>query len=269
MTKEELFQNILLKSSFLCIGLDTDIRKIPAFLLKERNPIATFNKSIIEATHDLCVAYKPNIAFYEAEGIHGWQALESTLAHIPSDIFTIADAKRGDIGNTSQMYAQAFFHHYHFDAVTVSPYMGGDSVLPFLSFSGKYVILLIVTSNEGAGDFQTLLSGSKPIYKHVLEKAMTWAGPDQLMFVTGATRPEVLGQIRRKAPDYFFLVPGIGAQGGNLEDVCKYGMNEQCGLLVNSSRDILYAGQGKDFQEKAREAALKIKEKMSNLLISL
>ncbi|HMQ08850.1 MAG TPA: orotidine-5'-phosphate decarboxylase [Saprospiraceae bacterium] len=269
MTKEELFHNIQLKSSFLCIGLDTDKRKIPAFLLKERNPIATFNKAIIEATHDLCVAYKPNIAFYESEGIHGWHALESTMAQIPSDIFTIADAKRGDIGNTSQMYAQAFFHHYHFDAVTVSPYMGGDSVMPFLSFSGKYVILLIATSNEGAGDFQTLLSGSKPIYEHVLDKALTWAGPDQLMFVTGATRPEILNKIRRKAPEYFFLVPGIGAQGGSLDEVCKYGMNKQCGLLVNSSRDILYAGHGKNFQEKARETALRIKEHMSILLTTL
>lgn len=266
MNREDLYSQIRLKSSFLCIGLDTDIRKIPAFLLKEKNPVATFNQAIVEATHDLCVAYKPNIAFYEAMGSQGWKSLEKTVDCIPPELFTIADAKRGDIGNTSELYAKTFFEYLPFDAVTVSPYMGADSILPFLAFPDKWVILLASTSNPGSLDFQHLKLEGKPLYQHVVEKALKWGEPDRLMFVAGATKPEVIGSIRKLAPDHFLLVPGIGAQGGSLAEVSQHGMNSSCGLLVNASRSIIYAGSEKDFQQKARKAALTLQREMEDMM---
>jgi orotidine-5'-phosphate decarboxylase len=265
MTRQELFEKIKEKQSYLCIGLDTDITKIPKHLLSAEDPIFEFNKAIIDATHDLCVAYKPNLAFYEAEGLRGWQALEKTmhyLQNIDNQLFTIADAKRGDIGNTSKMYAKAFFEHMHFDAVTVAPYMGADSVTPFLEFRNKWVILLGLTSNKGAEDFQL----KNDLYKKVLEKGQAWGSPDNMMFVIGATHPEKFKEIRSLAPHSFFLVPGIGAQGGDLKAVSENGMNETCGLLVNSSREILYAGDGLDFADKARGKALAVQQQMAEIL---
>ncbi|MCU0347886.1 MAG: orotidine-5'-phosphate decarboxylase, partial [Saprospiraceae bacterium] len=230
-------------------------------------PVYEFNRQIIEATHDLCVAYKPNLAFYESLGWRGWQTLEKTMRLIPDQIFTIADAKRGDIGNTSTQYAKAFFGEMNFDSVTVAPYMGEDSVKPFLDFDGKWVILLALTSNKGSFDFQfAKQDDSEPLYEKVMQKAQTWGSPDQLMFVTGATHPEKFKEIRQVAPDNFLLVPGIGAQGGELEKVCEYGLNKQVGLLVNSSRGIIFAGNGTDFAEKAREAALEIQGQMAQVL---
>lgn len=268
MTREELFSQIKKKQSYLCVGLDTDLQKIPKHLLKLSDPVFEFNKLIIDATHEYCVAYKPNIAFYEALGPKGWESLQKTLDYIPNDIFTIADAKRGDIGNTSALYAKAFFEQMNFDAITVAPYMGEDSVKPFLSFTNKWVILLAHTSNSGSADFQLMeskVSGRK-LYEEVIYKSQQWASPDQLMYVVGATRADKIGEIRKLAPDYFFLVPGIGAQGGDLKAVSKVGMNSQCGLLVNSARAIIYASDGLDFDKSARKAALQVQQEMKNYL---
>lgn len=266
MTKEFLFEQIQKKQSFLCVGLDSDLQKIPSHLLELEDPIFEFNKQIIDATKDLAVAYKPNIAFYEAMGSKGWDSLEKTMDYIPDEIFTIADAKRGDIGNTSTLYARAFFDNMDFDSVTVAPYMGSDSVKPFLAFKDKWVILLAVTSNEGGKDFQFLQSDGKPLYEHVLETSSQWGHEGNLMYVVGATRPEYLTSIRKIIPNHFLLVPGIGAQGGDLETVCKYGMNDQCGLLVNSARGIIYADKGEDFAEAARNEALKLQLQMADIL---
>ncbi|MBK6363942.1 MAG: orotidine-5'-phosphate decarboxylase [Saprospiraceae bacterium] len=253
MNYHELVHQIRTKKTNLCIGLDTDIKKIPQFLLKEKDPVFTFNKIIIEATHDLCVAYKPNIAFYESMGPKGWESLEKTMEVIPENLFTIADAKRGDIGNTSEMYARTFFEYYQFDAVTVAPYMGEDSVTPFLNYKDKWVIVLGLTSNKGSNDFQRLTFEGKTLYEHVFEKVSTWGNIHNLMFVVGATHADDFSQIRKKVPDHFLLVPGVGAQGGDAESIMEKGQNKNCGLLINVSRDILYAGNGHDFAETARE----------------
>jgi orotidine-5'-phosphate decarboxylase len=267
MNRNELVQAIKTKRSFLCVGLDTDINKIPKFLLKYADPVYEFNKQIIAATHDLCVAFKPNLAFYEAEGVSGLQSLQKTMTEMPQGVFTIADAKRGDIGNTSSMYARSFFNHYGFHSVTVAPYMGSDSVKPFLEFKDKWVIVLALTSNEGAADFQFVESSTgEKMFEKVIRKCMTWASPEQLMFVVGATKAEHLADIRMLAPDNFLLVPGVGAQGGSLSEVAKFGMNKDCGLLVNASRSILYASSGEDFAEKAREEALRMQKEMAALL---
>lgn len=270
MTRAELFETIKKKQSFLCIGLDTDLTKIPAHLLKEEDPIFAFNKQIIDATHDLCVAYKPNMAFYETEGLKGWTSLEKTIEYINKnypDIFTIADAKRGDIGNTSSMYAKAFLEKLDFDSITVAPYMGEDSVAPFLDYKGKWVILLALTSNKGAFDFQTTLnSNSEAFYQQVLETSKKWGNADNMMYVVGATKAEMLQEIRGIVPEHFLLVPGVGAQGGSLAEVAKYGMNKQCGLLVNSSRNIIYAGSDTNFAAAARKEAMKLQKEMHELL---
>lgn len=263
-SRKAIFEQIKKKQSFLCVGLDTDIKRIPQHLLKYDDPIFEFNKRIIDATKDLCIAYKPNIAFYEALGTKGWAALEKTIDYIPEEHFTIADAKRGDIGNTSKLYARAFFETMNFDAVTVAPYMGEDSVAPFLEFAGKWVILLALTSNKGSQNFQmTLQEEEMPLYEKVMRHAQQWGSLEQLMFVVGATHPEKFEEIRQIAPDNFLLVPGIGAQGGDLEGVTKYGWNDLGGLLVNSSRGIIYAGNGEDFAAQARAAALKVQRQMS------
>ena len=266
----QLIKQIHKKQSFLCIGLDVDLNKIPKHLLEEEDPIFAFNKAIIDATHQLCVAYKPNTAFYEAYGIKGWKALEKTINYLNEkhpEIYTIADAKRGDIGNTSTMYARAFFEDLGFDSVTVAPYMGKDSVEPFLAFEDKHTILLALTSNQGAFDFQTKTVDDAELYKQVLETSKTWNNSENLMYVVGATKAEFLVDIRKIIPDSFLLVPGVGAQGGNLQDVCKYGMNDSVGLLINSSRGIIYASQGKNFAkaaaEKAKELQLQMKEILS------
>ncbi|MBD8488064.1 orotidine-5'-phosphate decarboxylase [Echinicola sp. CAU 1574] len=267
MDKQTLFDNIQKKSSFLCVGLDTDLSKIPSHLLKEADPIFEFNKQIIDHTADYAVAYKPNIAFYEAMGPKGWESLQKTLEYIPKDIFTIADAKRGDIGNTSKLYAKAFFEQMDFDSITVAPYMGKDSVSPFLEFADKWVILLALTSNEGSKDFQILdTNAGKPLFQQVLEKSQEWGTDGNLMYVVGATRGEKIAEVRKFAPHHFFLVPGVGAQGGSLEEVAKYGMNSTCGLLVNSSRGIIYASAEKDFGVKAGEEAFKLQKEMAKLL---
>ena len=273
MTRQELFENIKKKKSFLCIGLDTDITKIPKHLLKSEDPVFEFNKQIIDATKDLCVSYKPNMAFYETMGAKGWLSLEKTINYINQtckDIFTIADAKRGDIGNTSKMYAKAFLETLNFDSITVAPYMGEDSVSPFLEYKNKWVILLALTSNKGAEDFQTLklmeLQTPNSLYEQVLETSQKWSSADNMMYVVGATKAEMLSDIRKVVPEHFLLVPGVGAQGGSLEEVAKYGMNKQCGLLVNSSRGIIYSSSVEDFAEKAREEALKLQKEMSILL---
>lgn len=262
MTKKQLFEQILAKKSYLCVGLDTDLAKIPPHLLEEEDPIFAFNRQIIDATHDLCVAYKPNLAFYESLGLRGWEALQKTLAYIPKTHFTIADAKRGDIGNTSAMYAKAFFEQMTFDSVTVAPYMGEDSVKPFLDFPEKWVILLALTSNKGSADFQF----ENDLYKKVLTKSQTWGTTDNLMYVVGATHPEKFAEIRQIVPHHFLLVPGVGAQGGDLVSVSAYGMTDECGLLINSSREILYASRGADFAEAARAAALRVQQTMANIL---
>jgi orotidine-5'-phosphate decarboxylase len=267
MTREQLIEQIKTKRSFLCVGLDTDITKIPEFLLDTADPVYEFNKQIIDATKDLCVAYKPNSAFYECRGVAGWESLVKTWKYLPKECFSIADAKRGDIGNTSEMYAKAFFDEkasgMSFDSITIAPYMGSDSVKPFLKFEDKWVILLALTSNEGSKDFQFLSNDDGYLFDAVLQKANTWAGADKLMYVVGATRGEAFLDIRKYAPDNFLLVPGVGAQGGSLQDVCKYGMNKDCGLLVNSSRSIIYASSGKDFADAAREEAKKLQVEMS------
>ncbi len=267
MTRAELFAQIQKKSSFLCVGLDADLDKIPAHLKSEPDPIFSFCKAIIEETADFAVAYKPNIAFFEALGPQGWETLQKVNELIPKEIFTIADAKRGDIGNTSKLYAKAFFEKMDFDSVTVAPYMGADSVTPFLEFEDKWVILLALTSNAGSMDFQLIKDeNGKPLYQSVLEKSQAWGSPENLMYVVGATRGELIGEVRQIVPDNFFLVPGVGAQGGSLSDVAKYGMNTQCGLLVNSSRGIIYASGEKDFAKSARKEAKKLKDEMAGLL---
>lgn len=270
MDRAQLFDQILQKRSYLCVGLDTDLTKIPKHLLSEKDPVFEFNKQIIDATHEFTVAYKPNIAFYEALGAKGWESLEKTLNYIPKNIFTIADAKRGDIGNTSSLYARAFFEQMNFDSVTVAPYMGEDSVKPFLQFKDKWVILLAHTSNPGSSDFQLLESTvtGRKLYEEVILKAKEWSTPDQLMFVVGATQSEKMQSIRALAPDHFFLVPGVGAQGGDLEMVSKYGMNATCGLLVNSARAIIYASSDRDFATAAKNEARNVKEAMSKMLDS-
>jgi orotidine-5'-phosphate decarboxylase len=269
MTTAQLIEQIKKKKSFLCIGLDVDITKIPAFLLEEEDPIFAFNKAIIDATHHLCVAYKPNTAFYEAYGLKGWQSLEKTINYINKnypEIFTIADAKRGDIGNTSTMYAKAFLEDLAFDSVTVAPYMGKDSVEPFLAFKNKHTILLALTSNQGAFDFQTKQIDNKEVYKHVLETSTSWKNSENLMYVVGATKAEYFAEIRKIIPNSFLLVPGVGAQGGSLQDVCKYGLTETIGLLINSSRGIIYASSEKDFAEKAAEKATDLQIQMEAYL---
>ena len=258
MTTKQLTEQIRTKQSLLCVGLDTNIAKIPPHLLKEEDPIFAFNKAIIEATHPYAVAYKPNTAFYEAQGEKGWRSLKKTIEYLNSnhpDIFTIADAKRGDIGNTSTMYAKAFFEEMDFDSVTVAPYMGKDSVEPFLAFKDKHTILLALTSNEGAFDFQTQKIGTDELYKKVLRTSLTWQNSENLMYVVGATKAEFLKEIREIVPQHFLLVPGVGAQGGSLEEVCKYGLNDVYGLLINSSRGIIYASKGEDFAEVAAQKA--------------
>jgi len=270
MTAADIFSQIQRKQSFLCVGLDTDIKKIPKHLLKSDDPIFEFNKAIIDATKDLCVAYKPNIAFYEAMGASGWESLRKTLEYIPKDIFTIADAKRGDIGNTSALYARAFFETLNFDSVTVAPYMGEDSVTPFLNFKNKWVILLAHTSNAGASDFQLFQSANgRMLYEEVMLKAMSWGNVDNLMFVVGATQASRIGHIRALAPEHFFLVPGVGAQGGDLASIAKSGMNKQCGLLVNSARAIIYASEGEDFADAARREAIMVRDEMKHHLSML
>jgi orotidine-5'-phosphate decarboxylase len=269
MTTQQLQTQIQTKKSFLCVGLDVDLDKIPQHLLELEDPIFEFNKAIIDATHDLVVSYKPNTAFYEAYGIKGWISLQKTINYINEnypDIFTIADAKRGDIGNTSSMYAKAFFEDLKFDSVTVAPYMGKDSVEPFLAFENKHTIMLALTSNEGAFDFQTLNVDGKELYKQVLETSKTWKNSENLMYVVGATKAEYFTEIRKIVPDSFLLVPGVGAQGGSLSEVCKYGMNANVGLLINSSRGIIYASNGTDFAEKAREEALKMQQEMEEIM---
>lgn len=265
MTTEQLVDQIRKKQSFLCIGLDTDLEKIPSHLLEEEDPIFEFNKAIIDATHHLCVAYKPNTAFYEAYGIKGWQSLEKTIQYLNEnhpEIFTIADAKRGDIGNTSTRYAKAFFEDLDFDSVTIAPYMGKDSVEPFLAFHNKHTILLALTSNQGAYDYQTKTIEDKELYKVVLETSKTYVHSERLMYVVGATKASYLTEIREIIPDSFLLVPGVGAQGGSLEEVCRYGMNEHIGILINSSRGIIYSSNEKDFAEAAAKSAKKIQVQM-------
>ena len=269
MTTEALIQQIRKKKSFLCIGLDVDLDKIPKHLLEEEDPIFAFNKAIIDATHHLAVAYKPNTAFYEAYGLKGWQALQKTINYLNEnhpEIFTIADAKRGDIGNTSKMYAKAFFEDMGFDSVTVAPYMGKDSVEPFLSFEDKHTILLALTSNEGAFDFQTKEIDGKELYKTVIETSKSWQNSNNLMYVVGATKAEYLAEIRRIIPNSFLLVPGVGAQGGSLTEVCKYGMTQDIGLLINSSRGIIYASNKEDFATKAAKSAKNLQQEMQAIL---
>lgn len=269
MTRDFLIKQIKQKQSFLCIGLDVDLDKIPKHLLDTEDPIFEFNKAIIDATHHLAVAYKPNTAFYEAYGIKGWQSLEKTIQYLNAnypEIFTIADAKRGDIGNTSTMYAKAFFVDLDFDAVTVAPYMGKDSVEPFLNFENKFAILLALTSNEGAFDFQTQKIETSELYKHVLKTSKTWKNSNRLMYVVGATKAAYFTEIRKIIPDNFLLIPGVGAQGGSLKEVCQYGLNKDIGLLINSSRGILYASSEKDFALKAKQEAEKLQLEMHQIL---
>ncbi|MGB0915715.1 MAG: orotidine-5'-phosphate decarboxylase [Crocinitomicaceae bacterium] len=267
MTRAELIEQIRVKRSFLCVGLDTDLKKVPSFLLDTEDPIFEFNKAIIDATKDYCVAYKPNIAFYECHGPKGWESLKKTLDYIPKNIFTVADAKRGDIGNTSKYYADTFFNYLDADSVTIAPYMGEDSVTPFFEYENKWVILLALTSNKGALDFQFMTdTNNEQLYKKVLRKSQEWGTEENLMFVVGATRAEGIGEVRKIAPKNFFLVPGVGAQGGSLEDVANYGWNDDCGLLVNSSRGIIYASNEADYAEKAGLAAKELQSQMAKIL---
>ena len=269
MTSQELTHQIHLKNSFLCIGLDVDIDKIPKHLLDKEDPIFEFNKQIIDATHHLAVAYKPNTAFYEAYGLKGWKSLTKTISYLNNnypEIFTIADAKRGDIGNTSTMYAKAFFEDLGFDSVTVAPYMGRDSVEPFLSFKNKHTILLALTSNKGAFDFQTQKTDYEVLYKNVIKTSSSWENNENLMYVVGATKADYFKEIRTLVPNNFLLVPGIGAQGGNLHDVCKYGMNQNIGLLINSSRGIIYASDQQDFAKAAAKEAYHLQQQMQTIL---
>lgn len=274
MNRKELIEQIRTKKSFLCIGLDTDITKIPAHLLDAEDPVFEFNKQIIDATKEYCVSYKINTAFYESRGIAGWQSLIRTWNYLPKDTFSIADAKRGDIGNTSEMYAKAFFQAessgMSFDSVTVAPYMGADSVKPFLKFENKWVIVLALTSNEGSKDFQFLpVAEDTMVFERVIQTVASWGTNDNIMFVVGATRGESFLTIRKHAPEHFLLVPGVGAQGGNLQDVCKYGMNKDCGLLINSSRAVIYASSGEDFAEAAAAEARKVQNEMKLILESM
>ncbi|RGN42638.1 MULTISPECIES: orotidine-5'-phosphate decarboxylase [unclassified Bacteroides] len=274
MNKQELFENIKRKKSFLCVGLDTDIKKIPEHLLKEEDPIFAFNKAIIDATAPYCIAYKPNLAFYESMGVKGWIAFEKTVNYIKQnypDQFIIADAKRGDIGNTSAMYARTFFEELNIDSVTVAPYMGEDSVTPFLTYEGKWVILLALTSNKGSHDFQmTEDKDGERLFEKVLKTSQYWGNDEDMMYVVGATQGKMFVDIRKLAPKHFLLVPGIGAQGGSLEEVCKYGMNETCGLIVNSSRAIIYADKTENFAktagEEAKKVQLQMEEQLRNIL---
>lgn len=269
MTTNQLISEIKRKKSFLCIGLDVDMDKIPTFLLEEEDPIFSFNKAIIDATHQYAVAYKPNIAFYEAYGLAGWKSLERTIHYLNENypsIFTIADAKRGDIGNTSTMYAKTFLEALNFDSVTVAPYMGRDSVEPFLNFKDKHTILLTLTSNEGAFDFQTKKIDGKLLYQEVLETSKTWNNSERLMYVVGATKAEFFKEIRKIVPNAFLLVPGIGAQGGNLQEVCKYGLSPDVGLLINSSRGIIYASKESNFAEAASQEAERLQQEMEEIL---
>jgi len=270
MNRQGLIAEIKRKKSYLCVGLDTDLEKIPAHLRGLPDPIFEFNRQIIDATIDHCVAYKPNIAFYEAMGPRGWESLQKTMEYMPREAFTIADAKRGDIGNTSTMYAKAFFEQMNFDSITVAPYMGEDSVKPFLAFKDKVVILLVHTSNPGSADFQLFTSATgKKLYEEVILKSQAWGSQDNLMYVVGATRADKIAEIRQLAPDHFFLVPGVGAQGGDLEAVSRLGMNSECGLLVNSARAIIYASSDKDFAQAAQNEAGRTHQEMSRYLDEL
>ena len=274
MTYTQLSEQIFRKQSYLCVGLDTDLRKLPRHLLTDSDPVFAFNRAIIDATADFAVAYKPNIAFYEAQGPRGWESLQRTMDYVPADCFTIADAKRGDIGNTSGLYARAFFDPtaagLNFDSITVAPYMGHDSVMPFLDYDGKWVILLALTSNPGSANFQRIITNEENdtqlLYQTVIETAQTWAGPDRLMFVVGATQADELGRIRKLAPDNFLLVPGVGAQGGSLAEVSRRGLTSAGGLLVNASRSILYASDGPDFANRARAEAKVLQTEMATYL---
>ncbi|MDE6301225.1 MAG: orotidine-5'-phosphate decarboxylase [Muribaculaceae bacterium] len=271
MNRQQLVENIRRKGSFLCVGLDSDIKKIPAHIIETADdPIFEFNRRIIDATAPYCVAYKPNLAFYEALGVEGQIALEKTIRYLKTnypDQFIIADAKRGDIGNTSALYARSFFEYLDVDAVTVAPYMGRDSVEPFLGYEGKWVILLALTSNKGSGDFQMLkCDDGRYLFEHVLATSATWAGPDEMMYVVGATQGAMFADVRRLAPRSFLLVPGVGAQGGSLDEVCRYGLTDDCGLLVNSSRGIIFASSGEDFAERSAEAARELRDQMTKIL---
>jgi len=273
LTRSELIAQIRLKKSFLCIGLDTDIEKIPSHLIQYEDPVFEFNKDIINATKDLCVAYKINTAFYESRGVQGWESMKRTLDYIPADIFTIADAKRGDIGNTSEMYARAFFDKsrsgFGFDALTVNPYMGHDSVSPFLQYQNNWVIVLALTSNKGSADFQNPLENGQPLFETVIKKSQQWGNAGNMMFVVVSTNPMLISKIRRLVPDHFLLIPGIGAQGGDLKMVAENGMNKDCGLLINISRNIIYAGKGEKFEKEVRAAAMEYREEMKKYLHSI
>lgn len=270
MNYQQLLEQIKNKGSFLCVGLDSDPAKLPAHLLDREDPVYEFNRAIIDATAPYCIAYKPNMAFYEATGVNGWVSLERTIKYIRQnypEMFIIADAKRGDIGNTSKLYARSFFEHLDVDAITVAPYMGSDSVTPFLGYEGKWVILLALTSNPGSHDFQFIEDkGGKRLFESVLEKSQQWAGKEEMMYVVGATQGSMFADIRRIVPDHFLLVPGVGAQGGSLEEVCRYGMNSHCGLIVNSSRGIIFASNKEDFAERAAEEAAKLAGQMQEML---
>lgn len=270
MDKKQLFENIKAKKSFLCVGLDTDTKKIPQHLLKEEDPIFSFNKAIIDATAPYCIAYKPNLAFYESMGVKGWISFEKTIKYLNENYpnhFIIADAKRGDIGNTSAMYARTFFEEMNIDSVTVAPYMGEDSVSPFLTYPNKWVILLALTSNKGSHDFQlTADSNGERLFEKVLRQSQNWGNDENMMYVVGATQGQMFEDIRKVAPNHFLLVPGVGAQGGSLEEVCRYGMTKDCGLLVNSSRGIIYASSGEDFAEVAAEKAKELQQQMAEEL---
>ena len=266
MTKEELYKNIKSKKSYLCVGLDSDINKIPKHLLKYKDPVFEFNKRVIDATSDYAIAYKPNLAFYECLGSKGFESLRRTINYIPNNIFKIADAKRGDIGNTSEMYAKTFFETFKFDAVTLSPYMGYDSVKPYLKYKGKWVILLVLTSNEGSNDFQQLNIASNKLYEVVLKKSLEWSDENKMMYVVGANREKDIVNIRRLVPNHFLLIPGIGSQGGSLKNISKLGFSDDCGVLVNSSRNIIYADSSSDFEKKTAIQAKSIKIEMEILL---
>ncbi|MDI3321783.1 orotidine-5'-phosphate decarboxylase [Pinibacter soli] len=263
MTRQQLVEQIKKKKSYLCVGLDTDITKIPAHLQSHPDAIFEFNKAIIDATKDLCVSYKINTAFYEAHGLKGWEAMQKTVEYIPQEIFTIADAKRGDIGNTSTQYAKAFFEALPFDSITVAPYMGEDSVAPFLEYNGKWAIVLGLTSNKGASDFELQKTGEAYLYEKVLSTVSKWGSPENLMFVIGATQAEEFTNIRKITPDHFYLVPGVGAQGGSLKDISEKAMNKDCGLLVNASRAIIYASGKEDFADAARKVAQEYQQEMA------
>jgi orotidine-5'-phosphate decarboxylase len=266
MQREELIHQIRAKKSYLCVGLDSDITKLPSHLMHEPDPVFAFNKAIIDATHDVCVSYKINTAFYESRGLAGWESMQKTLNYIPANLFTIADAKRGDIGNTSTQYAKAFFEALAFDSITVAPYMGKDSIQPFLDFENKWTIVLGLTSNEGAYDFQYFTQNDTPLYQHVMQTVAQWGTPNNTMFVVGATKIEQLAAIRELLPEHFLLIPGVGAQGGSLEEVSRRAMNKDVGILVNASRQILFASSGTNFAEKAREQALLLQQAMASFI---